>query len=659
MITSAYFELSESKKEIFRVLSKQSNSLIETISLSSINALNSSEEIENLISKRILNNALLIKRLDSLNLIDKDILKQISKENDLFRINIFDKLGNQVISNREQQENHFHPERPINRYDELKPILTGEENQMIIGLHNALYEQGERYAVAVSRAFNRGAIVINLDAKDFVEFRKKIGVGKIIRDIADNAGIEYVVLQDSAGILAASSSINSIDKIEGEKFLETAVKMDSTFFRITEFKNHEVFEVVKRLNVGDEFIGLFRIGISLDEIRSVEAKMYRRIIIISFLLAAISIIVLSIIFTSQNLRAVSSQFNKFKSFTGSILENMGESVIVIDSQFNIILFNKTAEKLFNEKSEQIINNSLTKLLDGKLNFVIEEISKMNSNSTELTKALNINDDTKYLSINISKNFNEQNEIDSYTIVVNDYSIQKNLEEQAKRNEKLSAMGELASGVAHEIRNPINAIGMIAQRLNKEFIPKNDVEEFKSITRVLNEEVTRINKIILQFLAYAKPIEIQRRSIETKKYFEDIFSLFSSEAIMKKNQFIKKSDESFKVQIDPELMKQALINIIQNAFDSVSEGGYISLNYKLDHDLLNIEIEDSGKGISEDQLKKIFDLYFTTKPSGNGLGLSIAQKIVMQHNGSIQVESKLNKGTKFKIILPATWKIIQY
>lgn len=652
MITSAYFELSESKKDIFRVLSKQSNSLIETVSFSSINALNSSEEIENLIGQRLLNNAYQIKRLDSLNLLTKNVLKQISKENDLFRINIFDKLGKQILSNREQQKDHLHPERPINRYGELKPILKGEEKEMIIGLHNALHEKGERYAVAVSRAFNRGAIVINLDAKDFVEFRKKIGIGKIIKDIANNAGIEYVILQDTAGILAASSSVNSIEKIEGDSFLESAAKLDSTFFRINEFKNHEVYEVVKRLIVSGEFIGLFRLGISLDEVKSVEAKMYRRIIIISFLLAAISIIVLSIIFTAQNLRALSDQFKKFKTFTGSILEKMGEAVIVIDNQFNVNLFNDTAEKLFKLKREVVIDNLLTELLEGKLNFIIEEIYKMNSNSSEIIKNVIIEDETKYLSINITKNFNEQNEIESYTIVLNDYTNQKILEDQSKRNEKLSAMGELASGVAHEIRNPINAIGMIAQRLNKEFIPKKDSEEFKRITGVLNEEVARINKIILQFLDYAKPIEIQKRELDAKKYFDDIYSLFTSEAIINKNRFVKLSDESFIIKIDPELMKQTLINIIQNAFEALNEGGQVSLNYKYDQEFLKIEIEDNGKGISEEQLKKIFDLYFTTKTNGNGLGLSIAQKIVSQHNGTIKVESKLNKGTKFKIFLPA-------
>ena len=651
MITSAYFELSESKKDIFQVLSKQSTSLVETISLSSINTLNSSSEIENLIVERLLNNATLIRNLDSLNLLTESKLIDIGKENNLFRINIFDKSGNRVMSNRIKLPGHDFSEGPVNRYEELKSILTGESHLLIMGLRTAQHEEGERFAVAVARSNNRGAIVINLNAKDFLEFRKKIGIGKIIQDIADNAGIEYVVLQDTAGILAASTSIKSMDQIIGDQFLENAANNDSTFFRVTKFNNNDVYEVVKRLDVDNEFIGLYRIGLSLDEIKSVEAKMYRRIIVISFLLAAISVIVLSIIFTSQNLKTISSEFSKFKTFTGSILQNMGEAVIVLNTNLEINLFNKTAEILFKINKDEIINIPIHQVLNGKLSFISEEINKMDCDSAELQKAIEIYGETKYLKINLTRNQNESDEPENYTIVINDYSGQRNLEEQAKRQEKLSAMGELASGVAHEIRNPINTVGMIAQRLRKEFTPGKDIEEYYSITKVLNDEVTRVNRIITQFLNYAKPLGLQLETVDSKKYFDDISQILMNKSVLQKISFKKLSDESFNIHIDPELLKQALINIIHNAIEATEENGSISLDYSNDNNVFTIDIEDNGKGIPSDQMLKIFDLYFTTKKDGNGLGLSIAQKIINQHNGTIKVESKINKGTKFKILLP--------
>ena len=247
MIASAYFELKQSKDEIFHLLNEQAASIIETISLSSINTLNSSYEIEELIAERLMDNARLIRRLDSLNSLTQSKLIEIGNQNNLFRINIFDKKGNRVLSNRIPTEGHLHPEGIVNRYSEIEPILTGKTQDMIIGLKNSQYSDGQRYAVAVARARNRGAIVINLDAKDFLEFRKKIGIGKIIQEMGDNPGIEFIALQDTDGILAASKNVDSLSSINNDEFLKNSLNNDSIFHTISTFNGSETFEVVKRL----------------------------------------------------------------------------------------------------------------------------------------------------------------------------------------------------------------------------------------------------------------------------------------------------------------------------------------------------------------------------------------------------------------------------
>ena len=651
MITSAYFELKSSKDEVYKILSEDSSSLIETISLSSINTLNSSYELEKLVVERLLNNARLLKSLDSMHILTKAKLIEIGKENKLFRINIFNNKGDRILSNRVPLPGHIHPEGPVNRFDEIKPILTGRTDEMVIGLKEAEFSKEKRFAVAVARSNNRGAIVINLDAKDFLEFRKKIGIGKIIRDIADNSGIEYVVLQDTAGVLAASESVKSMNSIEGDPFLEKALNTDSIYTRNELFEGQDVFEVVKRLKINNDVIGLYRIGLKLDEVQNIEARMYRRIIIISLLLAAISVIVLSIVFTSENLKSVSSEFSKFKTFTGTVLENMGEAVIVFDKNFIITLFNNAAENLFETKREKVINEGLTGIINGKLAFIKEKVLDEKNNITEIENIIEINGRKLYLSFSTTINKNELNEVENYILVISNFTERKNLEEHAKRQEKLSAMGKLASGVAHEIRNPINAIGMIAQRLNKEFNPTGDETEYRNITQILRNEVNRINKIITQFLNYAKPLELSLKEIDAKDYFGEIYYLFNEQAKLKKIEFVNSSSQSFKAKIDPELMKQSLMNIIQNALDAVGEGGRVEFNYYKSESFILIEVKDNGIGMNEETIKKIFDLYYTTKNEGNGLGLSISQKIISQHSGTISVESKLNEGTKFTIKLP--------
>ena len=262
----------------------------------------------------------------------------------------------------------------------------------------------------------------------------------------------------------------------------------------------------------------------------------------------------------------------------------------------------------------------------------------------------INNELKYLNLNFTRNKDADGN-ENYIIVINDLTETKRLEEETKRREKLSAMGELASGVAHEIRNPINAIGMIAQRLDKEFKVENDSDEYHSITSLLRNEVTRINKIITQFLGYAKPLDIQIKKVNAKEFFDDIYRLFSEQAKIKEIDLRKLSDHWLEMMIDPELIKQAMLNLVQNAIDAVDSGGKVEINYFRKNDNLIIEVTDNGMGIPEKFKSKIFDLYYTTKTEGTGLGLSIVQKIISEHKGTIEVLSEVNKHTKFIITIP--------
>ena len=649
MIVSSYIELKQSKKEIFQLLYEHSSTLLESIIQSSKNTLNSSFEIENLITDRLLDNARLVKKLDSLNALNRDELIKLGNENNLYRINIFDSRGNRVLTNRIPEPGHLHGEEKINRYTELSAILNNETDELIIGLKTAEFTDEERFAVAIARSNNMGAIVINMDAKDFLEFRKKIGIGIILQQMSAHHGIEYIMLQDTIGILAASEKIDTVESITDSDFLIPALISDSVFSRTTFHTGHEVYEVTKRFSFDDEFFGLYRLGVSLEDINNVEKRMLRRMILISLILAAISIIVLSIIFTTQNLKSISNEYDKFKTLTSSVLENMSEAVVVLDNENRITLFNKSAENLFKIKSENVLQNNISTIANGVLNFL--QVEDLNNTISSFEKEIHFNGEQKHFSLSISPLVDPDTNQTKYTVVIKDLTETKRLEEDAKRNEKLSAMGELASGVAHEIRNPINAIGMIAQRLNKEFTTTHNQNEYLDITQLLRGEVNRINKIITQFLSYAKPIDVNLRPVDIKSYLSEVYKLFEDQAKQKSTNFVLKGTESITINLDADLIKQSLMNILQNAFDASKKDGEVTIKYFRISNNLIIEISDNGIGISTEQQKKIFDLYFTTKKDGNGLGLSISQKIISQHNGSISVTSKVNSGTTFKIILP--------
>lgn len=646
MFTSAYIELNQSKRDIFQLLYEHSSTLIESIIQSSDNTLNASFEIEDIITERLLNNARLIRKLDESNKINEAELIRISIENNLYRINVFDKNGNRLLTNRVPEPDHEYGEENINRADRLTPILSGETDELVIGLKHAEFIEGERFAVVVARSKNRGAIVVNIDAEEFLEFRKRIGIGKILQEMTKHHGIEYIVLQDTLGILAASEKIDTIEAIPGSDFLMNALSTDSTFSRVTDFASEEVYEVAKQFVFDGEIVGIYRIGISLEDVRSVESRMIRRLIIISLILAAISIIVLSIIFTTQNLQTVSEEYEKFRTLTSSVLENMDEAVIVLDKKKTITLFNRALSQLFNKEMNNAIGENILEFSSNILQLTEKDFELRNYFERQVL----LENSIRYLLIGNAIIYDNNNEPENFVLVIKDLTEIKQLEKEAAKNEKLTAMGELASGVAHEIRNPINAIGMIAQRLNKEFKVPEHQKEFEEITGLLRSEVNRINKIITQFLDYAKPLDVKFADVDLKIFFDEIKNLFAEYARQKQINFIIENVNGDNFRFDPDLIKQALINVIQNAFDAVSEQGEVRIYYKVDDKQFFIEIQDNGPGIPPEIQKRVFDLYFTTRSDGNGLGLSISQKIIAQHNGSIYMSSTFNKGTTFKIIL---------
>jgi signal transduction histidine kinase len=213
------------------------------------------------------------------------------------------------------------------------------------------------------------------------------------------------------------------------------------------------------------------------------------------------------------------------------------------------------------------------------------------------------------------------------------------------------MGELASGVAHEIRNPINAIGMIAQRFRKEFTPQRDQEEFESMAESVVGETRRINEIIRRFLQFAKPPALQPSPVEMAEFLEEISGVFKSSAEAKGVTFKLKQKDGQRLSVDKDQLTQAILNLLQNAFDATSAGSAIALSgRRVPPDYL-ITIADQGSGIAGENLKKIFDLYYTTKEDGTGMGLPIVAQIVQSHGGSIDVESSAGVGTIFRIRLP--------
>jgi signal transduction histidine kinase len=239
--------------------------------------------------------------------------------------------------------------------------------------------------------------------------------------------------------------------------------------------------------------------------------------------------------------------------------------------------------------------------------------------------------------------------DRFVLVQRDITELKNLEEKYYESQKLAAIGQLSAGIAHEVRNPLSSIKMSLQILEKRMQPSgNDLKRFK----IAQREVEHLEKLVSDVLIYAKPSDPQKEPFDMRSIIERALAMVEK-SLKDKDIDVQKiySEDIDIIFVDPSMIKQALINIFQNAIDAMEPKGKLMISLKNDEQSLVIEIDDNGSGIDEEDLPYVFNPFFTKKNHGTGLGLTQVKKIIDQHNGEIEILSKKGEGTRFIITLP--------
>lgn len=215
-----------------------------------------------------------------------------------------------------------------------------------------------------------------------------------------------------------------------------------------------------------------------------------------------------------------------------------------------------------------------------------------------------------------------------------------------RQEKLASLGVLAAGVAHEIRNPLTAIKFRLYSLRKS-LPDADTED----ALVIASEISRLERIVKDFLQFARPSEPELVAVPPQRILQEVRDLLKPQLEKAAIELKLEPSETAWVQADTQQIKEVLINLIQNAADSIGRKGAITLRVRDDGDSAILEVVDTGKGIPAEVQDRLFDPFFSTKEGGTGLGLPIAARIVEKHGGELRYQTQLNRGTTFAIVLP--------
>ena len=245
--------------------------------------------------------------------------------------------------------------------------------------------------------------------------------------------------------------------------------------------------------------------------------------------------------------------------------------------------------------------------------------------------------------------NEQGRPYQYLAIRNDITERKRTEEVLHRQDKLAAVGQLAAGVAHEIRNPLTSMKGYTEFLQ---LDEKDPERMEFLGIIL-DEIERVNTIVEDFMVLAKPKAVELEEKNVVPVIKNVVSLLEFEA-RKKNVRLTFdcNQEIIQIECDENRLKQVFLNFIKNGIEAMPNGGELHVKTIIHDNNVQISIQDTGVGISKEKLKKLGEPFYTTKKNGNGLGLMVSFKIIESHNGKVFVESEPNKGTTFNILLPA-------
>ena len=244
---------------------------------------------------------------------------------------------------------------------------------------------------------------------------------------------------------------------------------------------------------------------------------------------------------------------------------------------------------------------------------------------------------------------------SFNFMVQKLREERALEEKLREAEHLSGIAQLARGIAHEIRNPLNFISLSIDHLREKYAPLENVEKekFESFIASIKHEIQRLNKLVGDFLDYGKPLKLSLQEVDMGSLINEIIALIWAKAEKDGIKIHYQCGEFPKLYLDPELIKTCIFNIILNAFQAMPAGGDLTVSTNASDSRASVVIEDTGTGVSKENMPKLFEPFFSTKTTGLGLGLAMTKRVVEEHGGKVDFQSIEGKGSNVTISLPIT------
>lgn len=383
-----------------------------------------------------------------------------------------------------------------------------------------------------------------------------------------------------------------------------------------------------------------------DQVR----KQFIYIVVLSIVLLLVGIGGLLSLVAIQGFKGSQRQLKTITAFTDVLISSMPLGIIAIDPEGNIKTCNLSGQSMF-RINRKVIGTHYADIFPEELSRTIQNLSSEVSSIGDAEMIISDKEGVKNLHIMCVPIDSDNDRGDTgHMFLIQDLTTQKNLELEIRRNERHTAVGKMAAGVAHELRNPLSSIKGLALLLKSKFEMQSSGSE---AAEILISEVERLDRSISELLDYSRPGTLELKKLRLVQPIKKAIQLIRSDAQAECIEIIEKyEDENRLVEGDQDKLTQLFLNLLLNSIQAMIHGGTLTISTQHSADKATVIVTDSGQGMDEVIREKIFDPYFTTKNDGTGLGLSLSAKIIEDHRGSISIDSTPGNGTTVIVTFPA-------